>query len=75
MTAAFRLTPRRRGYLFVLASLLPMMVALHQLLVLLGSLLDATSLLPRYLLLTGQVLGATAICALLLREGVRRIDG
>jgi hypothetical protein len=73
MTAAFQLPRRRLGLLFVFASLLPMMVALHQLLVLLGDLLMDTATPLRSGLLTAELLAAAGLTALLLRRGLRRL--
>ncbi|RTQ50166.1 hypothetical protein EJV47_11055 [Hymenobacter gummosus] len=73
MTAAFQTPQRRLGLLFVFASLLPMMVALHQLFVLLGNVLLDTVTPTRSLVLTAELLAAAGLTALLLRQGIRRM--
>lgn len=72
MSAALRLPGRRAGYLFVLLSLLPMALGFHQLAMLTGDL--ATGAKPRTPLLALEVLLAVGATALLLRQGIRRID-
>ena len=75
MSAALRLPGRRAGYLFVLLSLLPMAVAFHQLLILAFDLAEANISAPRTPLLVLEGLAAAAATVLLLRQGIRRIDG
>ena len=74
MSAALRLPGRRFGYLFVLLSLLPLAVAFHQFFILFVDLLTSANK-PRTPLLALEVLAAAGLTALLLREGIRRIDG
>lgn len=74
MSAALRLPGRRAGYLFVLLSLLPMAVAFHQLMILAFDLLQANISMPRTPLLALEGLAAAGLTALLLRQGMRRID-
>jgi hypothetical protein len=73
MTAAFHLPRRRTGQLLVLLSLLPMMMALHQLLVLMFDYVDGSTTPARAGLLALQALGAALLTGWVLRLGVRRL--
>jgi hypothetical protein len=74
MTDTFRLPRHFQGYLLLFLSLLPMMVALHQLMVLAFNLAEGTATLQPNLLLTGESLVAAGVTALALRKAIHLID-
>lgn len=75
MSAALRLSGRRTGYLLVVLSLLPLLVAFHQLIILTADLALAGGASARLPLLTLEVLGAVGLGVLLLYQGLRRVNG